>query len=89
MLYQNDPKDPHSLSHNTVTAIKEDGTGKLWIGTQGGGLNRFDPASGRFVAYRHNPADSQSLSSDDIRGLTVEPGGVVWAGNCRGRRQPV
>ena len=84
MLYQNDPKDPHSLSHNTVTAIKEDGTGKLWIGTQGGGLNHFDPASGRFVAYRHNPADSQSLSSDDIRGLTVEPGGVLWAGTLAG-----
>ena len=84
MLYQNAPKDPHSLSHNTVTAIKEDGAGKLWIGTQGGGLNHFDPASGRFVAYRHNPADSQSLSSDDIRGLTVEPGGVLWAGTQAG-----
>ena len=48
--------------------------------TRGGGLNRFDRATGRFTAYRHNPKDPQSLNWDKILCLVVEPGGTLWAG---------
>ncbi len=37
-LIKPDPQNPHSLSTNCVTAIEEDSSGALWIGTNGGGL---------------------------------------------------
>jgi len=43
--YQNDPHDASSLSFNVVRAIHEDPFQPdkyLWVGTGGGGLNRFD-----------------------------------------------
>ncbi len=38
--WQHHPEDESSLSNDRVTAIIEDGEGRLWIATDGGGLNR-------------------------------------------------
>ncbi len=47
--FSNSHNDSSSLSNDEVTAITEDKTGNLWIGTgSGGGINRFDPRTGRF-----------------------------------------
>lgn len=39
---RHDPDDPTSLSHDSASLLFEDSTGALWVGTQGGGLNRLD-----------------------------------------------
>ncbi|MBC5632941.1 helix-turn-helix domain-containing protein [Parabacteroides sp. N37] len=41
------------LSHKTVTSLYEDRDHILWFGTDGEGINRFDPQTGLF---RHYPA---------------------------------
>jgi signal transduction histidine kinase/ligand-binding sensor domain-containing protein len=65
--YQHDAGDPHSLSHNDVSAIYESDDGVLWIGTVGGGLNRLDLSEAEgFTAYRHDPDDPRSLSNDRV-----------------------
>ncbi|NUM67514.1 histidine kinase, partial [candidate division KSB1 bacterium] len=56
--YLHDPNDPRSLGHNTVTTITASrvaGRSVLWVGTQGGGLNRLDSAAAGFVRYRRDP----------------------------------
>ena len=45
--FNNNQLDPTSLSDNYVSSILEDGSGRLWIGTNNG-LNLFDPATGGF-----------------------------------------
>lgn len=52
--YQNVPfGNLYGLSNQTVNSFFQDSDGMIWIGTDGGGINRFDPASGTF---RHYPA---------------------------------
>ena len=41
-VYQHDPSNPQSLSNNNSWQIL-DGHGALWVGTWGGGVDRFDP----------------------------------------------
>lgn len=41
----------HGLSHKTVLSVHEDKRGYLWLGTDGGGINRFDPEQGTFKHY--------------------------------------
>ena len=83
-VYQHDPKDRHSLSHNSISAIHEDRSGTLWFGTYGGGLNRFDRGTGRFIAYRHQPKLPGSLSSDLVLSLLEDRQGALWVGTQAG-----
>jgi len=48
-LHKNNPNDPQSMNCNTVLAALDDPVQPerfLWLGTKGGGLNRFDKHSG-------------------------------------------
>ncbi len=65
-VYRNVPGDPGSLSCNYVKALWEDRQGCLWVGTRGGGLNRYDRRTGRFVAFRHDPRTDQGPADDSV-----------------------
>ena len=41
-VFRHDPHDPQSLSEDSLTALAQDAEGKLWVGTFGSGLNRFE-----------------------------------------------
>ena len=45
-----------------------------------GGLNRFNPGTGQFKAYRFNANDPHSLSDDIVRSLYRDSNGVLWVG---------
>jgi ligand-binding sensor domain-containing protein len=47
--YRHDPDDPNTLSSDNVAALYQDRQGILWIGTDGGGLNSFDPTTETFT----------------------------------------
>lgn len=77
-----DRNNPNSLGHNTVVAIQPGRGGVLWLGTTGGGVDRFDPATETFTHYRHDPGNPSSLSSNSISEGSVyeDPEGVLWVG---------
>ncbi len=86
--YKNEPSNPHSLSHNYVTAIIEDTVNHskpiLWIGTLGGGLNTFDLQAETFRNYTYDPSNSNSLSGPMIHSLYLERSGILWVGTQYG-----
>ncbi|MEJ2065612.1 MAG: two-component regulator propeller domain-containing protein, partial [Reinekea sp.] len=65
-VYRFDRSNPNSLTNNTVQTIIQGQGGVLWLGTSGGGLDRFDPATETFTHYRHDPEDPSSLSGNNI-----------------------
>jgi diguanylate cyclase (GGDEF)-like protein/PAS domain S-box-containing protein len=75
--YQHDAGDAHSLSNDRAVCIHEDGKGRLWVGTIGGGLNRLDPGTARFVAYDNFP-------SNTIYAIEEESSGRLWVSTNRG-----
>jgi DNA-binding CsgD family transcriptional regulator len=54
--------------------------GILWIGTNGGGLNRFDPQRQTFERFLANPEDPHSLSCNEILSICEDRSGTLWAG---------
>ena len=76
--------DRYSLSANEILALAMDRDGSLWVGTKGGGVNRFSPGSLRFGAWRRNPADPGSLSDGNIRAIYRDRAGMVWIGTYDG-----
>lgn len=83
-VYEHDPANPNSLSNNAVYAIAEDRSGTLWIGTWGGGLNRFDRETERWRHYQHDPSDAHSLSNSYVFSMLQDQSGVLWVGTWRG-----
>ncbi len=77
-VYRHDPEDPQSPSHNQVMSIYEDADGALWIGTYGGGLDRFDPQTGLWHHYQHDPNDPDSLSHNNVRFVYGDRDGTLW-----------
>lgn len=80
----NDPKKPQSLSDNTVFTIYEDRDSVLWIGTFGGGLNRFDRKTKTFFSYKHDPNDSNSIGGNAIEAIFEDSRGMLWLGTYDG-----
>lgn len=77
-----DPTDKESLSSDVVVAIVQDQDGMLWVGTEGGGLNQFNPETGKFKRYVKGGANS--LPNNTIRALMFDTKGQLWVGTFGG-----
>ncbi|MEM6773720.1 MAG: diguanylate cyclase [Pseudomonadota bacterium] len=76
------PTNPHGLNLNDVSAIFEDRSGVVWVGTWGGGMNRYNPANRAFKVLRANPYEADALADSDIRSIKEMRNGDVWIGGA-------
>src|SRR5215207_7965636 len=78
--YRHDPIDSNSIASDQLEAICIDKKGRLYIGTQGAGLDQFDPATGVFTHFRHNPLNPATISGDWISSMLIDSEGQLWVG---------
>jgi len=82
--YKHNPKDENSLTRNnlpyTNQALFVDKFGILWIGTNGGGLNRFDKKSGKWTHYLHDPNNKNSISDNKVNAIIEGKEQTLWVG---------
>ena len=83
VLFGNDPRDPQSLTDNTVHVLAAAEDGGLWAGTERG-LNYYSPLTGKFERFVHDPDDPASPSSGSVHALYVQADGRVWVGGTGG-----
>lgn len=83
-VIRNNSLDFNSISHNSMTAIHEDRSGRLWVGTNNGGLNCYDPRSGRFRRYISSREDPSSPTSNFIQAILEDDNGTLWVGTLGG-----
>ena len=76
--YIHDPDDSSSLSDNHIFALYEGEDGKIWLGTRGGGLNRFDKKTETFEAFVHEVDNPYSLSNNYVWDITPEGDSGLW-----------
>ena len=66
------------LSADDVRAIAEDREGNLWVGTEGGGLNRL--RDGRFTCF----TKTNGLPGNSVSAVEVDADGVLWVATSGG-----
>jgi len=81
--YKNIP-NVNSLNDNYVKSVVEDHNGIIWIGTDEEGLNRLNPVTGEFKAYKYISGDNESLSNDGVPALCEDRNGNLWVGTYNG-----
>jgi ligand-binding sensor domain-containing protein/signal transduction histidine kinase len=88
VYYENDPRDPQSISSNSITYIYPDRSQEefLWIGMHSSGLERFNRHTGNFKHYFHEPGNPHSLSNNSVLCIYISPicPEIVWVGTLGG-----
>ncbi len=72
------PRNSNTISQNTISAIYEDEQGLIWLGTDGSGLDVYDPHSNRFFHLRHEPGKTNGLSHNNINHIFRDNSGTLW-----------
>jgi signal transduction histidine kinase/ligand-binding sensor domain-containing protein/CheY-like chemotaxis protein/HPt (histidine-containing phosphotransfer) domain-containing protein len=72
------------LNSNRINVLFKDTEGVLWVGTDGGGLSRFDNKHKKFHTYRKESKNANGLTSDIIRSIHQDQSGQVWIGTDSG-----
>ena len=78
--YHRQEGNPASLSNDFVIALFEDSQQRLWVGTHGGGLNRFDPHTGKF----YHTGISDGLPDNVITSIVEDNDGMLWLSSQQG-----
>ena len=84
--FNTDPTQKNSISDNRIqtNAFLFDKSGKLWLGTWGGGVNCFDPKTKIFRHLRFNPQNPLSIPKDEVTALEIDQSGHLWVGTFEG-----
>ena len=80
-IYANERDNPSSLSSDIIFSVVPSGDGRIWVGTRGGGLDLFDPETGRSTRYVSGEC---SLVNNDILSLYMDPDSTLWVGTSYG-----
>lgn len=81
--YINNPKDTSGISFNVVECIVRDPKQPdkyLWIGTAGGGLNKFDLQTKKFIHF----TTKDGLPDNTINGMLSDDKGFLWISTNKG-----
>lgn len=80
-LYKNDDNSgPNDRRNNVVYA---DHRGTIWLGTEAGGLNRYNPQTDTFDYFLHNPNQINSLGGSKVQCIFEDSKHRLWIG-CSG-----
>ncbi|MCF8361823.1 MAG: response regulator [Prolixibacteraceae bacterium] len=72
--------DDKAVKEYDVRTIFEDSKGVLWIGTEGGGLSRFERDKNTFVNYDIN----DGLPSNAVHAILEDDNGFLWISTNKG-----
>ncbi|MBI5471476.1 MAG: response regulator [Ignavibacteriae bacterium] len=73
-------------SQNVGLVIRQDGAGRIWLGTENG-LLRFSQTDETFEEFRNDPARLTSLSNNQIKCICIDPQSpekILWIGTAGG-----
>jgi ligand-binding sensor domain-containing protein len=78
------PEDARSLSDNDVRVLNYcPSLNCMWLGTFGGGLDKYDLNTNEIKHYRYNP-NKNSLSSNYVNDVILDRDGLVWIASGKG-----
>lgn len=83
MIQQHYTQANSGLNNNYILDITEH-HGKLWLATDGDGINLFIPQTRQFSQLRHIVGDNSSLPSNSITLFYKDKDKNLWAGSVRG-----
>ncbi len=76
--YYFDRHDSTSIGSSYIRCMHVDSQGGLWIGTWGGGLNRYDYTQDEFIRYKNTRGAANCIAGDSINDISEDNDGNLW-----------
>lgn len=70
--------DNSGLSNNRILSLYVGTDSLVYIGTETGGLNIYDPKTGRIISFKHDENNYKSLASDVVNDIFEDRYQAVW-----------
>ena len=83
VFYNMDLSQPNSLSSNDIKTIYEDTDGDIWIGTAGGGLNKYVENAGDDFGHFISFTVDEGMADNYVLGI-LEEGDNLWLSSENG-----
>ena len=77
-IYNFYPGCKNCLSDNTVWAIYEDDQGNLWIGTDRGGVNKYNPRQNKFSYLKYIPKEKNTSLCNSVIAIARDSTDMLW-----------
>ncbi|WP_367914482.1 two-component regulator propeller domain-containing protein [Leadbetterella sp. DM7] len=72
------------LNNNTVMGLAQDQEGRVWIATDHGGVNLFDPKNRKMSYLMYEEFNDRSLSHNGTSTVICDSDGMIWIGTYKG-----
>jgi ligand-binding sensor domain-containing protein len=83
--YRHVAGDPNSLSHNRIRFLLQDQAGVIWVGTQGGGFNRYNPDQDNFEKIQPKTGNVTTINTNGrVTSMLEDRSGRIWIGTFEG-----
>jgi signal transduction histidine kinase/ligand-binding sensor domain-containing protein/ActR/RegA family two-component response regulator len=82
--YKHNENDLLSICGNSIYSIFEDETGIMWVGTDWGGLSKFEKKSPKFRHVYSEPGSQNTLINNIVFSLHVDRNNQLWIGTQEG-----
>ncbi len=79
-IFKNNPSDSSSLSDNFIFSIYEDSSGTLYIETQSGKLNKYNPKTESFSIIKRDLLDFNNMKMNSVLAQFFEGSDIKWYG---------
>jgi len=76
--------DRLSLSSNSISNLFQDESNILWIGTNTGGINKYDPNQIFFEHYKSQDGHENYISENSVRAVLRDSDNELWVGTHGG-----
>lgn len=77
-VFTHNPLQPHSLAFSSLSGLREDPTGHIWIRTENNHVDRFDPATEQATHVSRSVGFRQALGYDQLVSLAPDRAGRAW-----------
>ncbi|MVT08572.1 hybrid sensor histidine kinase/response regulator transcription factor [Chitinophaga tropicalis] len=83
LVHYDQNSTPLRLNNNIVRGVVQDNQGRIWIGTDHGGINIIDKKQSSINYLLNNSEDPKSLSQNSINALYCDNTGIIWIGTYK------
>ncbi len=85
--YRNNPDDAATIANNNIGALQEAADGTIWVGLEGGELDRFDPGSEVFMHYGDKLLQPPGTKGNMVVEICKDASDVLWFATAAGLAQ--